>query len=57
MPDKFVKLFYNLLWQEIKQENYLLRECRYGAFSRSLNLPAGLKTDKAEASLENGILT
>jgi len=43
--------------QEIKEENYLLRECRYGAFSRSLNLPPGLKTDKAEASLENGILT
>ncbi len=43
--------------QEIKEENYLLRECRYGAFPRSLSLPAVLKTDKTEASLENGILT
>lgn len=43
--------------QEIKQENYLRRECHYGAFARSLTLPAGLEIDKTEASLENGILT
>jgi len=43
--------------QETKQENYLRQECCYGAFARSLTLPAGLKTDKAEASLDNGMLT
>ena len=43
--------------QEIKQENYLRRECHYGAFARSLTLPAGLEIDKTEASLESGILT
>ena len=43
--------------QETKQENYLRRECRYGTFGRSITLPAGLKTDKAKASLENGVLT
>jgi len=42
---------------KVEQENYLRQECHYGAFSRSLNLPTGLKTGKAEASLENGILT
>lgn len=43
--------------QETKQENYLCQECRYGVFSRNLSLPTGLKTDKTEANLENGILT
>lgn len=43
--------------EEIKRENYLYQEHRYGAFSRSVSLPTGLKTDKAQASLENGILT
>lgn len=43
--------------QETKQENYLRKECHYGAFARSLTLPAGLNIDKAESSLENGILT
>jgi len=43
--------------QEIKQENYLRRECHYGALARSLTLPAGLEIDKTEASLESGILT
>ena len=43
--------------QEIKREDYLYQERRYGAFSRSAVLPAGLKTEKAEAAIENGILT
>ena len=43
--------------QEIKKENYLYQERRYGAFSRSVVLPSGLKTDKAEATMEDGILT
>lgn len=42
--------------KEEKGESHIYRECRYGSFSRSVTLPAGLKTDKAEAELENGVL-
>jgi len=43
--------------QEIKREDYLYQEHRYGTFSRSVTLPSGLNSDKAEASFDNGILT
>lgn len=43
--------------QKNEQGNYLRKECHYGSFARSLTLRAGLETDKAEASLESGILT
>jgi HSP20 family protein len=43
--------------QEIKQEDYLCQEWRYGAFARSVTLPGALKTDKVEATFENGVLT
>jgi len=43
--------------QEIKKEDYLYQERRYGSFSRSVVLPGQLKPDKAEATLEEGILT
>jgi len=42
---------------EEKEHDYLLREFSYGAFSRSIPLPTGLKTDKAEATFEHGVLT
>ena len=48
---------------EFKQEDeqngatYHLREQRYGTFERSLRLPTDVKTDKAKAEFENGILT
>ena len=48
---------------EIKQESeqkdatYHLREQRYGAFERSLPLPTDVKTDKAKAEFNDGILT
>jgi HSP20 family protein len=42
---------------EVKRENYLYQERHYGAFSRAVSLPAGLETDKADASFENGVLT
>jgi HSP20 family protein len=32
-------------------------ESQYGALSRSVVLPSGLKADKAEATMEYGILT
>jgi HSP20 family protein len=43
--------------REEKQGNYRLRERRYGAFERSVNLPAPVNTDKAEAEFKNGVLT
>jgi len=43
--------------QETKKEDYLYQERRSGAYSRSVVLPSGLKTDKAEATIEDGILT
>ena len=43
--------------QEIKKEDYLYQERRYGAFYRSVVLPSGLKPDKAEATMEDGVLT
>lgn len=42
---------------EVKRENYIRQERRYGAFSRSVTLPTGLETDKVEASFEDGVLT
>ena len=43
--------------QEVKREDYLHQERRYGAFSRSVVPPGGLKSDKAEATMEDGVLT
>ncbi|RIK34712.1 MAG: heat-shock protein Hsp20 [Chloroflexi bacterium] len=43
--------------EEKKGEQYHLRERRYGKFMRSVNLPAAVNSEKAEASFENGVLT
>jgi HSP20 family protein len=43
--------------QEIKRESYLRQERRYGACCRSITLPDGLQTDKAEADYADGVLT
>ena len=43
--------------EEVKEENYLRRERRFGSFCRSVTLPGGLLTDKAEANYTNGVLT
>ena len=43
--------------QEVKREDYLYQERRYGAFSRSVVLPGGLEPGKAEVTMENGVLT
>ncbi len=43
--------------QEIKKEDYLYQEKRYGTFSRSVVLPGGLQTDKSGATMEDGVLT
>ncbi len=43
--------------EEIKRENYLRRERRYGSYCRSVSLPGGLEADKAEADYTDGVLT
>jgi HSP20 family protein len=35
--------------EEVKREDYLYQERRYGSFSRTIALPSSLQTDKAEA--------
>jgi HSP20 family protein len=44
--------------EEEKQEekNYLRREFRYGAFTRTVPLPAGVQAEKATAQLKDGML-
>ena len=43
--------------RSVEDGDYLLREIRRGALSRSITLPTGLKPDKATATFEDGILT
>lgn len=42
---------------EIDAENYYYQECYWGPFSRSIILPVEIVTEKAEATMKNGILT
>ncbi|KAJ3498996.1 hypothetical protein NMY22_g19549 [Coprinellus aureogranulatus] len=42
---------------EHKEEGYAVRERRYGKFSRTLQLPQGVKDEEVKASMENGVLT
>ena len=42
---------------EIKRENYLRRERRFGSCCRSVTLPGGLEAEKAEADYTDGVLT
>ena len=43
--------------EKIERKDYLYQEHRYGAFCRLVVLPRGLKTDRAEANFDDGILT
>src|SRR6185503_17163202 len=43
--------------EERKDRAWHIREQRFGSFERSVALPISVKTDKAEAVFENGILT
>jgi HSP20 family protein len=43
--------------EEVKRDNYLRRERRLGSYCRSVTLPGGLLSDKAEADYTDGILT
>ncbi len=42
---------------ESQDKNYLRRESRVGTFSRMIELPNELQSDKADAKFENGVLT
>jgi HSP20 family protein len=43
--------------EEVEEENYIYRERRYGAFSRSMTIPTSVEADKADAQFEDGVLT
>jgi len=43
--------------EKIEHKDYLYQEHRYGTFCRLVALPRGLKTDRAEANFDDGILT
>jgi len=43
--------------EEVKEENYIRRERRYGSFSRSLAIPVQVVPENATAEFENGVLT
>ncbi|EIN11781.1 HSP20-like chaperone [Punctularia strigosozonata HHB-11173 SS5] len=42
---------------EHDENGYAVRERRFGKFSRSLQLPQGIKDGEIKASMENGVLT
>lgn len=42
--------------EEIKEDDYYRCERSYGSFSRTLELPADIQTDKAKASFKDGVL-
>lgn len=41
---------------EVKEEDYLSRECFWGDFSRSILLPEGLDVDAIKATFKRGVL-
>lgn len=43
--------------KDTREERYLMRESRFTSFRRTVALPKGLNTEKADASYENGVLT
>ncbi len=43
--------------KDVKEDQYHLRERRYGSFMRSLTLPAKVKGDAIEASYQDGVVT
>ncbi len=42
---------------DVKEKAYHIREQRWGAFERTINLPTAVISDKAQAEFENGVLT
>ena len=42
---------------DVKEKAYHIREQRFGAFERTLSLPAPVQADQAKAEFEDGLLT
>jgi HSP20 family protein len=42
--------------KEEEEKNFVRRERRFGSFSRSMALPAGVDSDDIEATVEDGVL-
>ena len=42
--------------ERVLADRYAVRECHWGAFSRSVVLPVSVSSDGAEATLKNGVL-
>lgn len=42
--------------REIEEQQWFYRECYWGSFSRSIVLPYEVQTDRAKATLKNGVL-
>jgi HSP20 family protein len=43
--------------EEIKRDQYLYRERRFGSFSRSIQLPVRVQGERADANFTDGVLT
>lgn len=43
--------------EEVNDEQFFIRECYWGGFSRSIILPVDVKQDQVKANIENGVLT
>jgi HSP20 family protein len=43
--------------EKVEKRNYLRQERRVGSFCRQVGLPAGVDSNKAKATFENGVLT
>lgn len=43
--------------QNIQSDQYLVQECYWGGFSRSIILPVDIQHEQVQAVLENGVLT
>jgi HSP20 family protein len=43
--------------EKVERDQYIYRERRYGAFSRSVQLPVRVEGEQAQATFEDGILT
>lgn len=42
--------------KEVREDNYLRREHRYGMFERAFAVPTGVKTEDVQAKFEKGVL-
>ena len=43
--------------EKVSRDQYLYRERRYGTFSRQLQLPVRVESDKTQATFDKGVLT